>query len=118
MPLVRLLDFALLAFLVWWVWSQVIRGWRAAEANPGAAAATVAAANPSLSESIEETALRQTLPSARPANATTPFGYQYATQWTAFAAWMHQHGLLPGAAAANPGLAITNEFLPGQGEGG
>src|SRR5258707_15833104 len=28
--LIRLLDFALLTFLVWMVWSQVIRGWRAA----------------------------------------------------------------------------------------
>jgi hypothetical protein len=28
--LIRLLDFAVLSFLVWLVWSQVIRGWRAA----------------------------------------------------------------------------------------
>jgi hypothetical protein len=28
----RLLDFALLTFLVWLVWSQVLRGWRAANA--------------------------------------------------------------------------------------
>ena len=32
MALIRLLDFALLSFLVWMVWSQVIRGWRAASA--------------------------------------------------------------------------------------
>lgn len=32
MALIRLLDFALLSFLVWMVWSQVIRGWRAAAA--------------------------------------------------------------------------------------
>jgi hypothetical protein len=35
LPLIRLLDFALLTFLVWMVWSQVIRGWRAANAAPG-----------------------------------------------------------------------------------
>jgi hypothetical protein len=27
--MIRLLDFALLAFLLWFVWSQVIRQWRA-----------------------------------------------------------------------------------------
>jgi hypothetical protein len=32
---IRLLDFALLTFLVWLVWSQVIRGWRAANAASG-----------------------------------------------------------------------------------
>jgi hypothetical protein len=30
--LIRLLDFALLTFLVWLVWSQLIRGWRSASA--------------------------------------------------------------------------------------
>jgi hypothetical protein len=30
--LIRLLDFALLSFLVWFVWSQLLRGWRAASA--------------------------------------------------------------------------------------
>jgi hypothetical protein len=34
LALIRLFDFALLAFLVWMVWSQVIRGWRAAAAAP------------------------------------------------------------------------------------
>lgn len=46
MALIRLLDFAILTFIAWWVWSQVIRGWRAANAAesraqappPGAAA--------------------------------------------------------------------------------
>jgi hypothetical protein len=34
LALIRLLDFALLTFLVWLVWSQVIRGWRSASAAP------------------------------------------------------------------------------------
>jgi hypothetical protein len=33
LALIRLLDFALLTFLVWLVWSQVIRGWRSASAT-------------------------------------------------------------------------------------
>jgi endogenous inhibitor of DNA gyrase (YacG/DUF329 family) len=35
MAMIRLLDFALLAFVVWLVWSQVIRGWRAASSAGG-----------------------------------------------------------------------------------
>ncbi|HXO42651.1 MAG TPA: hypothetical protein VN999_14455 [Thermoanaerobaculia bacterium] len=34
MALIRLLDFALLTFLVWLVWSQLIRGWRSASTPP------------------------------------------------------------------------------------
>jgi hypothetical protein len=34
LALIRLLDFALLTFLVWLVWSQLIRGWRSASAPP------------------------------------------------------------------------------------
>lgn len=32
--MIRLLDFALLTFLVWFVWSEVLRGWRQASARP------------------------------------------------------------------------------------
>ena len=38
MALIRLLDFALLSFLVWLVWSQLIRGWRSASTPPADAA--------------------------------------------------------------------------------
>ena len=46
--MIRLLDFALLAFLVWFVWSQVIRQWRTA--SPPRAGRT-ASAPPSRSAS-------------------------------------------------------------------
>jgi hypothetical protein len=54
LALVRLLDFALLTFLVWLVWSQVIRGWRAASA-----AASRAAQPPRSSAGTAEGAARQ-----------------------------------------------------------
>jgi hypothetical protein len=41
LALIRLLDFALLTFLVWLVWSQLIRGWRSAS-TPAANAADAA----------------------------------------------------------------------------
>jgi hypothetical protein len=37
--MIRLLDLALLTFLVWFVWSQVIRGWRQAGTGARGAAA-------------------------------------------------------------------------------
>jgi hypothetical protein len=57
-PLIRLFDFALLTFLVWLVWSQLIRGWRSAstpaadaadprrQAPPGAPASSAAGTAP------------------------------------------------------------------------
>ena len=46
MALIRLLDFALLSFLVWLVWSQLIRGWRSASTPPANAAHAADAADP------------------------------------------------------------------------
>src|SRR6202023_2207783 len=46
LALIRLLDFALLTFLVWLVWSQLIRGWRSASAPPANAANDADAADP------------------------------------------------------------------------
>jgi hypothetical protein len=77
-PLVRLLDFALLAFLVWWVWSQVIRGWRAAEAQRAAqAAAAAASAAASQAASQQSQGVMTLVPCARcgvhvPAGRTLP----------------------------------------------
>jgi hypothetical protein len=46
MALIRLLDFALLTFLVWFVWSQVVRGYRAASAAERAATGAAGRATP------------------------------------------------------------------------
>lgn len=91
------------------------RGERAVAADPRAAAATLATVNPQLNAAIERSALSQTLPRARAAGSAKPFGYQYPSDWSAFATWMHQHGLLSAGAVASAGIALTNEFLPGQG---
>jgi len=99
------------AFLV-----SLSRGQRTVAADPGAAASVLAATNPHISASVEQAAIGQLAPRANPTDATKPFGYEYPSQWSAFATWMHQYGLLPAAAIAGAGLAITNEFLPGQGD--
>jgi putative hydroxymethylpyrimidine transport system substrate-binding protein len=90
---------------------SLTRGERAVVADPAAAAATLAKVNPRLSAAFERALLAETLPIASPTGHL--FGYQDPYAWQAFGAWMHRHGLL--ADAPDAGLAITDEFLPGQG---
>jgi putative hydroxymethylpyrimidine transport system substrate-binding protein len=92
---------------------SLTRGERATAANPAAAAATLAKANPSLSARFERAMLALTLPISSPVDPGQPFGYQYPLQWRTFGAWMARHGLL--AHPSDAALAVTNEFLPGQG---
>jgi ABC-type nitrate/sulfonate/bicarbonate transport system substrate-binding protein len=103
-------DAALLrAFL-----QSLIRGAGAVAARPAATAAALAKLDPTLSPAQERALLGTLGPLAARASATEPFGYQNAGAWVTFAGWMHAHRLLPDI--AQPGFAITNEFLPGQGE--
>jgi ABC-type nitrate/sulfonate/bicarbonate transport system substrate-binding protein len=93
---------------------SLTRGQRAAAASPAAIAATLAKINPTLNPAFERALLARTLPLAASALAGKPFGYQDPIAWVAFGIWMRSHGLLAGA--QNYELAITDEFLPGQGE--
>jgi putative hydroxymethylpyrimidine transport system substrate-binding protein len=90
------------------------RGAQAVAANPAAAAVTVVRADPRLRVGFERAVLGLTVPITSSQTETEPFGYQDPRRWQAFGVWMRSHGLLrnPG----NAGLAITDEFLPGQGE--
>jgi putative hydroxymethylpyrimidine transport system substrate-binding protein len=92
---------------------SLTRGERATQANPAAAVATLVKANPRLNARFERALLGLTLPISSPSDPGKPFGYQDPYAWQAFGAWMHRYGLL--ARARNVGLAITDEFLPGQG---
>jgi putative hydroxymethylpyrimidine transport system substrate-binding protein len=93
---------------------SLTRGQRAAAANPAAIAATLAKLNPVQNAAFERALLAHSLPLAAPAGAGKPFGYQDPGAWQTFGVWMRVHGLRGGS--ANAGLAITDEFLPGQGE--
>ena len=93
---------------------SLTRGERAAAAHPATTAATLARVNPSLARAFERLLLAQILPLAAPGDATHPFGYQDPYAWQAFGAWMARHHLIKHAAEG--GLAITDEFLPGLGE--
>jgi putative hydroxymethylpyrimidine transport system substrate-binding protein len=92
---------------------SLTRGERAAAAHPAVTAATLARANPSLGRGFERLLLAQVLPLAAPTDSEHPFGYQDPYAWQAFGAWMARHHLIKNAAEG--GLAITDEFLPGLG---
>ncbi len=92
---------------------SLTRGAAAVAANPAGAATVLAHVDPLLDAAFERAALAALVPLTRPGAPSQPFGYQNPYAWRAFGVWMHQHGLLSNA---NAGLAITDEFLPGQGE--
>jgi putative hydroxymethylpyrimidine transport system substrate-binding protein len=90
------------------------RGEREVRADPAAAAALVAKANPSLDAKLQLASIEQTLPAAVPSEAGKPFGWQSSSAWASFGNWMFSHALLK----HNPNSALppfSNEFLPGQG---
>lgn len=93
---------------------SLTRGQRAVAADPRSAATQLAKLDPKLGAGLERTVLAQTLPLTAPADASKPFGYQDPDAWQAFGAWMTVHGLL--SQGQNAGLAVTDEFLPGEGE--
>jgi ABC-type nitrate/sulfonate/bicarbonate transport system substrate-binding protein len=90
------------------------RGAAAVAANPAAAAARIARLGGGQNAAYQRAVLALMAPLSASATAAEPFGYQDPLLWQSFGAWMLAHGLL--RAAPNAGLAVTNEFLPGQGE--
>jgi len=93
---------------------SLTRGERAAAAAPAATVTALTKANLSVSAAFERALLRDVRPIVSPANPKLPFGWQGPAAWQTFGAWMRSHGLLTGS--QNTGDAITDEFLPGQGE--
>jgi putative hydroxymethylpyrimidine transport system substrate-binding protein len=93
---------------------SLTRGEAATLADPQAVASLLARINPQLSKSFELAVLRATATIKQPSGANSPFGFQNPSTWQIFGNWMHAHGLIK--QANQGGLAITDEFLPGQGE--
>ncbi len=91
------------------------RGEQQVRANPPAAAALIAKANPAADEKLQIASIEKTLPATLPANKSDPYGWQNPSAWAAFGSWMLEHGLIhsnPNTTGLPP---FTNEFLPGQG---
>jgi putative hydroxymethylpyrimidine transport system substrate-binding protein len=92
---------------------SLARAEQAIRANPGATASLLARLDPRLTRRFELAVLLASGP-ATEAPAGEPFGYQNNNAWLRFGNWMSAHGLLRGSPQS--GFAITDEFLPGQGE--
>src|SRR5581483_4991018 len=87
------------------------RGLRLLKRDQNGAIQALLKANPDLEPKLQRQSLKVTLPAFEPP-AGKPFGWQDPAQWGAFAAWMHQNGILKHGTATG---AFTNSMLPGEG---
>jgi putative hydroxymethylpyrimidine transport system substrate-binding protein len=88
------------------------RGYYAARAHPAQAVAALDDANPSLDPTLQNAAVRATLPAFFPSQ-DKPWGWQFQTQWNAYGKWLYDQHLIKHLAARN--FASTNQLLAGQG---
>jgi ABC-type nitrate/sulfonate/bicarbonate transport system substrate-binding protein len=93
---------------------SLTRGEEAARAAPTQATSAVLAADPRLDRRFEGAVIRRTLTAAFPSDPRQPFGYQDPRAWQAFGQWMLANRLVSRPPTALD--AITDEFLPGQGD--
>jgi putative hydroxymethylpyrimidine transport system substrate-binding protein len=87
------------------------RGVKYLQHDQSAAVDALDKANPDLDPKLQRASVKVTLPTFLPP-AGKPFGWQDPAQWGAFAAWMHQNGILKRNDANG---SFTNQLLPGQG---
>jgi putative hydroxymethylpyrimidine transport system substrate-binding protein len=90
------------------------RGEEVVRADPAHGVQALLKAAPDLDKRLQAASVRHTLPAVFPTDTSKPFGYQDPAQWQAFGRWMLSNALLSHDPAAIG--AMTNEFLPGQGE--
>ncbi len=89
------------------------RGYQAVRSDPQAGVDALVRANPSLSHKLQLASVKATLSSFFPSNPKLPWGWQNASQWTAYGKWMlREHLIHNQATVAN---ASTNQLLAGQG---
>jgi putative hydroxymethylpyrimidine transport system substrate-binding protein len=96
------------------------RGTRAAVAQPKAATKAVLEANHSLEPKLTEAEVKATLPLLAPpaaaASSSTaddhPYGYMNPAEWTRFAGWMRDNGLISSLPTASE--LLSNAYLPGE----
>jgi putative hydroxymethylpyrimidine transport system substrate-binding protein len=91
------------------------RGTRAAVENPGAATQAVLDANHDLEPKLTQAEVKATLPLLAPPPASSeghPYGYMDPAEWTRFAAWMRDNGLVSSLLSAE--ALLSNAYLSGK----
>ncbi|HSK50093.1 MAG TPA: ABC transporter substrate-binding protein [Solirubrobacterales bacterium] len=87
------------------------RGTRAAVEQPGAATNAVLEANRDLDPKLTAAEVEATLPLLAPPNsAARPYGYMDPAEWTEFAGWMRDNGLIE--SLPSPARLLDNSYLP------
>jgi putative hydroxymethylpyrimidine transport system substrate-binding protein len=90
------------------------RGTTAAIEQPGAATNAVLEANHDLDPKLTAAEVRATLPLLGPpaSDQPRPYGYMDPAEWTEFAGWMRDNGLIESLPTAAE--LLTNAYLPGE----
>ena len=90
--------------------AALARGTEAAVAQPGAATSAIAEANPDLEPKLTAAEVKATLPLLGARIKGQPYGYMDPEEWTAFAAWMRDNGLIESLPTASD--LLDNGYLP------
>ncbi len=90
--------------------AALARGTEAAVAQPGAATSAIAEANPDLEPKLTAAEVKATLPLLGARIKERPYGYMDPEEWTAFAAWMRDNGLIESLPTASD--LLDNGYLP------
>ena len=86
------------------------RGTNAAVEQPGAATTAVTEANPDLEPKLTAAEVKATLPLLGARTPGQPYGYMDPDEWSAFAAWMRDNGLIE--SLPQPSELLDNGYLP------
>jgi putative hydroxymethylpyrimidine transport system substrate-binding protein len=86
------------------------RGTEAAVQQPGAATEAITEANPDLEPKLTAAEVKATLPLLGARTEGQPYGYMDPEEWTTFAGWMRDNGLIESLPTA--GELLDNGYLP------
>jgi putative hydroxymethylpyrimidine transport system substrate-binding protein len=86
------------------------RGTDAAVQQPGAATDAITEANPDLEPKLTAAEVKATLPLLGARTEGQPYGYMNPEEWTTFAGWMRDNGLIDSLPTA--GELLDNGYLP------
>jgi putative hydroxymethylpyrimidine transport system substrate-binding protein len=86
------------------------RGTAAAVEQPGAATTAITEANPDLEPKLAAAEVKATLPLLGARTSGQPYGYMDPKEWSAFAAWMRDNGLIESLPEASE--LLDNGYLP------
>ena len=91
----------------------VARGANQVRDDPAGAVEALLDANDDLDPALQAAVVEVTADVFLPGDAKRPFGFQDLADWTEYAQWMAENGLIGSDQDGED--AVTNEFLPGQG---